>query len=246
MRKKQPKMVLTTTDKTLDRVRWIDSAGTIQQRAADATLLDASIVTGRPVRRPGRYRGQKNYPGKHWFASSQVHIPFESMLERSALMRIDFALDIIAIAAQPVKILFADGGNTVPDFLAEHRDGSQTIFEVKSARALTEEKLAKFAKSKTVCDKVGWGFQVLTECDVITMDNLELLAGYRHPLYLPVREVRDRILAAARKPLTLREGAIASGLPIRNGYAAIYHLAWKRALSLNLTAPITNLSTITA
>jgi len=246
MRKKQPKMVLTTTDKTVDRVRWIDSAGTIQQRAADATLLDAGIVAGRPVRKPGRYRGQKNYPGKHWFASSEAHIPFESMLERSALMRIDFALDIIAIAAQPVKILFADGGNTVPDFLAEHRDGSQTIFEVKSASALTEEKLAKFAKSKKVCGKVGWGFEVLTECDVITMDNLELLAAYRHPLYLPIREVRDRILAAARKPLTLREGAIASGLPIRNGYAAIYHLAWRRALNLNLTAPITNHTAITA
>jgi len=246
MRKKQPKVVATTTDKTIDRVSWIDLTGVRHLRPAGAALFDARIVSGRPVRKPGRWRGQKTYPGKHWFASSGLHISFESMLERSALMRIDFALDVVAIAAQPMRIHFADGGTTVPDFLAEHRNGAQTVFEVKPSHALTAERLACFAESKRVCATVGWGFQILTEADVVLMDNLELLAAYRHPLYTPDREVRDRILDAARTPLTLREGAIASGLPTRRGYAAIYNLAWRRQIALDLTEPITNHTAIAA
>ncbi|MBC7596572.1 MAG: TnsA-like heteromeric transposase endonuclease subunit [Kineosporiaceae bacterium] len=246
IKKKQPNMVLSSEELKIDSVRWIDSAGTVQQRAAGPVLFDVGIVDGRPVRKPGRYRGQKNYPGKHWFASSGLHVPFESMLERSALMRIDFALDVVAIAAQPVRISFADGGSAVPDFLAQHRDGTQTVFEVKVARALTAEKVAKFDRSKQVCNLIGWGFEILTECEVVMMDNLELLAGFRNPLYFPVREVRERILSAARTLVTLREGAIASGLPIRDGYAAVYHLAWNREVGLDLTVPISNNSIIAA
>jgi hypothetical protein len=78
------------------------------------------------------------------------------------------------------------------------------------------------------------------------MDNLEFLAGYRHPDYMPARDVRERILSAATGLLTLREGAIVSGLPLRDGHAAVYHLAWKRALALDLTAPICNLPPIAA
>jgi hypothetical protein len=246
MRKKQPKVVATTTDKTIDRVSFTHVAGVRHLRPADSALFDAGIIAGRPVRKPGRWRGQMTYPGKHWFASSGLHISFESMLERSALMRIDFALDVVAIAAQPMRIHFADGGTTVPDFLAEYRNGEQTVFEVKPSHALTEERLARFAESKRVCATVGWGFEILTEASVIVMDNLELLAAYRHPLYMPTPEAQARILTAARNPLPLREGAIVSGLPIRRGYAAVYHLAWKRQLDLDLTTPITNRTAIAA
>jgi hypothetical protein len=239
-------MDLTTAGLEVDRIRWTDIAGTVQESPAHPSLLEAGIITGRPVRKPNRYRGQKNYPGKHWFASSGLHIPFESMLERSALIRLDFATDVVAIAAQPMRIYFGSGGFVVPDFLAEHPDGSQTVFEVKSSSGLTTETLAKFAKSERVCRSVGWGCQVLTECDVIVMDNLELLAGFRNPAYAPTAEARRRILTAARAPLSLQEGAAASGLPTRTGYASVYHLAWKRALALDLTTPITNLTTIAA
>jgi hypothetical protein len=246
MRKKQPKVVATTTDKTIDRVSWIDLTGVRHLRPASTALFDAGIVSGRPVRKPGRWRGQMTYPGKHWFASSGLHVSFESMLERSALMRIDFALDVVAIAAQPMRIQFADGGTTVPDFLAEHRDGGQTVFEVKPSHALDEDRLARFAESARVCRDIGWGFQILTEADVVVMDNLELLAAYRHPLYIPPAEIQDRVLTAARGPLTLRQGALASGLPIRRGYAAVYNLAWRRQLTLDLTSPITNHTAIAA
>ena len=50
MRKKQPKVVSTTTDKTIDRVSWIDLTGVRHLRPAGAALFDARIVSGRPVR----------------------------------------------------------------------------------------------------------------------------------------------------------------------------------------------------
>jgi hypothetical protein len=117
-------MAFATIDSSVDRIRWIDLAGVTREQPAHPSVADAGIVTGRPVRKPGRWRGQGNYPGKHWFASSGLHVPFESMLERSALIRIDYATDVVAIAAQPMRIYFGTGGYTVPDFLAVHRDGS--------------------------------------------------------------------------------------------------------------------------
>src|ERR1700712_4767371 len=104
MTQKRQNMLSTITDPTVDHVRWIDLAGVVHERPAHPSLQDADIVSGRPIRKPGRGRGQKNYPGKHWFASSGLHVSFESMLERSALIRIDYATDVIAIAAQPMRI----------------------------------------------------------------------------------------------------------------------------------------------
>jgi hypothetical protein len=56
-----------------------------------------------PVRVPRAFKGQRNFAGSWWFATTQTHVAFESWLERDHLMLLDFAPDVTAVAAQPVR-----------------------------------------------------------------------------------------------------------------------------------------------
>lgn len=54
-----------------------------------------------PVRVPRAYKGQRNFAGSWWFATTHTHVAFESWLERDHLMLLDFAPEVVAVAAQP-------------------------------------------------------------------------------------------------------------------------------------------------
>lgn len=54
-----------------------------------------------PVRVPRAFKGQRNFAGSWWLATTQTHVAFESWLERDHLMLLDFAPDVVAVAAQP-------------------------------------------------------------------------------------------------------------------------------------------------
>jgi hypothetical protein len=54
-----------------------------------------------PVRTPRAFKGQRNFAGSWWFATTQTRVAFESWLERDHLMLLDFAADVVGVAAQP-------------------------------------------------------------------------------------------------------------------------------------------------
>lgn len=62
-----------------------------------------------PIREFFSWPGKRNYEGLYWSSTSRAHVDFESLLEREYLMAADHAPDIVAIAAQPLALLWPHG-----------------------------------------------------------------------------------------------------------------------------------------
>lgn len=102
-------------------------------------------------------------------------IPYEGTLERDFLEIQDFRRHLSYAGAQPLKILFDDGGRArryTPDFLTKFRplpDGrtpSPILWEVKPATELREkwpELLPGFRRAARLCQERGWRFRITTE-----------------------------------------------------------------------------------
>ena len=87
----------------------------------------AEVVRGRPVRTMPTYRGQRNYPGWLWTATTGSLVGYESLLERDRLWLADFDRSVRCVASQPFSLSGRDGSNIrrhVPDFLLARSDGS--------------------------------------------------------------------------------------------------------------------------
>lgn len=69
-----------------------------------------------------------------------------------------------------------------PDYLVLHRDGTQTLIDVKPA-ARVEEFRVQFERTANVCKAVGWGYRVTSELAPQPATTLEYLGGFRSPHY---------------------------------------------------------------
>ncbi|HEX8509288.1 MAG TPA: TnsA-like heteromeric transposase endonuclease subunit, partial [Propionibacteriaceae bacterium] len=114
-------------------VRFLDGSGT--PVSSPLGKVDAAaVVRGRPVRPFPSYRGQRNYPGWLWTATTGSLVAYESLLERDRLWLADFDPTVRWIASQPFWLTTREGSAShrhVPDFLVEHVDGGYTVVDVK-------------------------------------------------------------------------------------------------------------------
>ena len=104
-------------------------------RVADADKVDAgSVLHGLPVRRPPTYKGQKNYPGLFWSATTSGFLIYESLLELDRLWVADFDVGVSWIATQPFELSGRIDGCTrrhVPDLMLGLTTGKVRIVDVK-------------------------------------------------------------------------------------------------------------------
>lgn len=97
-------------------------------------LAGIPIEALHPIRRPNNYHGQRHITGLHFSHVTALHHTFESRLEQSALIRIDFELNPLALATQPFALLYTDKEKRrghIPDILVSREDGSSIVIDVK-------------------------------------------------------------------------------------------------------------------
>lgn len=186
-----------------------------------------------------KYQHRRNYEGYYQCAGSGQPIWYESMTEYTALMGLDHQHRLAGIAAQPFCILFPNGMRHYPDFFAVHESGRQWVYDVRPAELVDEKAAEQFAKTRTVCDQIGWGYEVLDGLTGVPRHNLEWLAAYRHPYIKPDEHLVARILNAAsvQKPLAELAVSVGQELPVRS-LPGIYHLLWTRQLDYDETIPL--------
>lgn len=220
-------------------IAWTDVNGTMRTSDADARCLQLGIETARVARKPAKYQHRRNYEGYYWCSGSGQSIWYESMTEYSALMELDHTLRLAQVAAQPLCMLFPDGSRHYPDFFALHESGRQFLYDVRPESLVDEKASVQFAKTRKVCEQIGWGYRILHGVTGVSRHNLEFLAGYRHPYVDPGPAVRDRILSEASEPRSLEQ--LASSLdpihPVRF-LPGIYHLLWRRDLTYCQSVPL--------
>ena len=91
-------------------------------------LLERGVRAVPPVRGVPVVSGQRNRPGLWWFASAGGHVGHESWLEWDRLMALDADPGVVAVAAQPMWLDWADfaSGRALrhaPDCFARRADG---------------------------------------------------------------------------------------------------------------------------
>ncbi|WP_104088715.1 MULTISPECIES: TnsA-like heteromeric transposase endonuclease subunit [unclassified Cryobacterium] len=217
-------------------IRWKPTPDTTAEAPADRTLLSRHLYLAEAFRKPTSYPRQRNYYGLYFFSQTKKHVWHESLLEANMMMFLDHTQSISAIASQPLEMVYADGGRHVPDLIALHSNNRQVVYDVKPAARISSKVLEQFAKTKAVCDAVGWGYEVLPGLTEQVQANLTWLSYFQHDLFQPDEQAVDTLMSALDSHTLsfddaaqiLRPGSLASGR------AELFHLLWKRTVTTDM------------
>ena len=222
-----------------DTVSWIDSTGVVMNQRVGPSCAGAALHLAQRSRTANRYRFQRNYQGHYWCAGTGGHVWYESMTEYSSLMLLDHTKRLIAVASQPAALFFADGSTHYPDFFALHESGDRVMYDVRPAELIDDKAAVQFAKTADLCERIGWGYELLHGAGGIQRYNLEWITAYRHPWNRPDDVERVRLCAFLDQPRTLNDAArlLDFKCPARH-INLIYHLMWTRELTYDENAPL--------
>lgn len=213
----------------------------------DAALID--FGRSRPFREAPAYRGQRNFPGWWWSATTRSHVAYESWLERHHLIEADRDAQVMGIAGRPFELTWPCGkgkqlARHVPDFLFRSLDGRATVTDCRPVRKADEDFRYKAAVTAAACSVIGWDFRLVGEPHPVWAANLRWLAGYRHPRFgnEDLEAVLLDLFAEARP---LAETARQAGDPIRVR-PVLFHLLWRGRLNGDLSCPLGEATILTA
>lgn len=210
--------------------------------------LDADfVVRGRPWRNFPWYLGQRNYSGRYWCATERRLVGYESRLELSRLMIVDFDLSSRRIASQPFWLTARVAGERlrrVPDYLVCTEQGPLVIDVTRAKKMSDPEFRRRLDLTRQVIESRGWRYEIVHEPPKVEFLNIRFLAGYRRP-WLFRSDVLDSIRNAAQQVDERTVGEIVSGArhsrPI--ALAGVMHLLWQQEFTFDVTKRL-SISTI--
>ncbi|MGO4649699.1 TnsA-like heteromeric transposase endonuclease subunit [Nocardia sp. 2YAB30] len=219
---------------------FVPSDGSGYRRLPLRQCWNAPFENTQPVRAFVSYKGQKNFCGLRWVATTGSHVGYESWLERDHLTLLDFGRQVIGVASQPFSLFWHDGRRErrhTPDYFARLVDGSGLVVDVKPERRIKQGDAQAFAVTARACREAGWEYRRVGEFDPVYRANLRWLAAYRHPRHGRWPD-GEAVLAQFENPTPLFVGAQAVGTPLVV-LPLIYHLMWHQRLTVDLrTAPL--------
>ncbi|MGR6918798.1 TnsA-like heteromeric transposase endonuclease subunit [[Actinomadura] parvosata] len=208
---------------------------------------DAPFEDALPVRSFPSFKGQRNFPGWWWSATSGRHVGHESWLERDHAMLLDFDPEIVGFSSQPFRLAWlqeAKRREHVPDYFARQADGTGVVIDVRAADERIEAEDAEaFAATEAACAEVGWSFRRVGALDPVLAGNVRWLSRYRHPRCGRRVDVAARLREIFREPTPLFAGAAEAGerlgvLPV------LFHLLWRQDLTADLKVAVLSSSTL--
>jgi len=137
-----------------------------------------------PVRKVvSRSKGRVN--GYYYSRKARRLLPWESQLERDALIIVDLMPEVDQVAVQPFKLVYqCDGRDRIyfPDILIQGSFG-ETVIEVKASGELRKpDNQKRFPLIEATLAENGYRFEIWTEQDIRReprRKNLGLLSAYR-------------------------------------------------------------------
>ncbi|WP_228003990.1 TnsA-like heteromeric transposase endonuclease subunit [Amycolatopsis sp. YIM 10] len=189
-----------------------------------------------PVRAFSSYRGQRNFPGQWWSATTGELVGFESWLERDQVMLLDFSPKITAFSSQPFWLTWLEDGKLrrhAPDYFARSKDGAGIVIDVRADEQIGPDDAVVFATTAQACDLVGWTYRRVGAVAPILLANVRWLSGYRHPRCRNNRYAGPLMAAfAVASPLLPTAKNIGDPLAV---LPTLFHLLWSGVLIADLT-----------
>lgn len=194
-----------------------------------------------PVRRFTWRTRQRHRPGLQYLVSTGRHHGFESIAEQWLLVALDFAGSLIDVIAQPFRLRFgvsSGSADHVPDFLVIGQDGV-SVFDVRPASRVRKEDRVRFAATAELALACGWRYDVITGWRPYVLGTLGTVSAQRRPLADPWDLQPTLLAAAGNGPVPF--GAVVEATvapPVARAHAL--HLIWRRRLSIDLAAPLSD------
>jgi hypothetical protein len=208
----------------------------------EAALLDFGQV--KAFRKPPAYRGQRNFPGWWWSATTRSHVLYESWLERHHVIEADRDARVVAISGQPFELAWPAGKKQlrhVPDLLCRMLEGHVVVTDCRPVSRADEQFRHKAAVTAAACGHIGWDYRLVGEPDPVWAANLRWLAGYPRFGDEHLEELLVSLFTSAQ-PLSAARQA---GDPIRVR-PVMFHLLWRGRLSADLGIPLGETTILTA
>jgi hypothetical protein len=217
-------------------VEFVDTDG-VERRGPFSRCWDEPFEVALPIRAFPSFKGQKNFTGLYWAATSRSQVGYESWVERDAAMALDFDPAVVGLASQPFRLCWPQGDRQrthTPDYFARLVNGTGVVIDVRPEDLVDEAAAEVFAVAAQVCAAVGWQFRQVGALDKTYAANLRWLARYRHRR-CHQKEVAGLLREIFADPQPLFAGAERAGdrlavLPV------LYHLMWRHVLVADLTA----------
>jgi hypothetical protein len=220
-----------------------------RDRRRTVTLEDAAGVDfglAKAFRKPPAYRGQRNFPGWWWSATTRSHVLYESWLERHHVIEADRDARVAAISGQPFELTWPVGkkqARHVPDLFCRMLEGQVVVTDCRPVSKADEKFRHKAAVTAAACSHIGWDYRLVGEPGPVWAANLRWLAGYRHPRFGDehLEELLVSLFASAQPLSAARQ----VGDPIRVR-PVLFHLLWRGRLSADLGRPLGETTILTA
>lgn len=220
-------------------VRFRDLLGQVRQvpwleAAQDVVFEDGPAMRPFPVR-----SGRRVAPGWWWSSTSGRLVAYGSGAMRTELMLLDRDPAVVALACQPVELVWREGGKAVghaPQLMARLKDGSGLLVDC-AARSGPSARLAARAGVMAASAKAaGWCYRLAEPPDPVLVANVRWLAGYRHPRHA-AGSWMPAVVAAFGSPRPAVGAVRELGDPIAV-WPVVFHALWSGVLSVRLDEPL--------
>jgi len=202
-----------------------------------------------PVRKPAAYKKQPHLPGYYFFSTTGRHVLYESRLEMSVLMTLDFDPQVVGVSAQPFKLFYRrdrKDRSHVPDYFAKLSDGQELVIDVKGETVAKRPKNQQiFGNTARACSQAGWKYKVDNEPEEPFLSNVRWLAGFRRvpPIEGFEQYAQSIVDLCADQPSTVSYIAGAVGHPscVR---PILFYLLWKQIVTVPMDERLTGSSLV--
>jgi TnsA endonuclease N terminal len=200
--------------------------------------LFPSLSRLKRLRNPSASAKQSNTPGLYFFSSLRRHIYYESYLESTILLHLEFQGQVEQLVEQPF-VLHDHRQQHIPDFVVQYMDDSKVIVNVKPQTFLTKpDNIEDFDLADRAAAELGWTHRVFSELAPQYLDNLLWLSGYKSEPY-QLASITSALKKQLKQPRSLQSllEEFKSPLIVK---PFIFHLLWMRQLFTKINQRFTN------
>jgi hypothetical protein len=205
------------------------------ERAAGVQLLDRE-----PVWVPLRHPSERSIVTYWWSATTGKHVGCRSLQRLSVAMLLDFHPHVTDFAAWTARLEWSEGGRKrrlVPDFFVRTAAGATVVVACPPASGPSSRWERQREALEQACHEAGWQLGSPRLPRASALANLRWAARYRHPRNAD-RTVERALLKAFAQPRYLMEGVQATGVPRLLALPRLYHLLWRRQLTMDWSIPL--------
>jgi hypothetical protein len=204
----------------------------LERDASDVFAVPFERCT--PVRSFPSWPHKRHYSGHQWMQRLGLHVPFESLAERTCLIELDRAPTLSGVASQPMWLSWPRlGARHAPDFFVRLADGTGLVIDVRPHERIDGRAREQFDRTARMCTALGLRYSVYSPASPVHDANLRFLMRYRDPVWHDPRAV----LALPPGEHLLDEVARALN-HLENPLATCYALIWHGDLLADLDTPL--------